>query len=145
MIKAVVEKFAAFADKQLELNNQERTLLETVRSRIIDERIDDALIKWYGESVTDISLRRKESSKELLESSLMVAKVLISHQFDASGRLYKLGVTREERRNLLSRLRLFGDESFKGEIRSGQTFLEASVSSIRQVLEDTAWPSSEGI
>jgi len=143
MINKVVKIFSGFVNKQVELNNMERLLVVTIREKLIEETYDEATLKWYFEEIVKISKERKESSMRLLESALIINKVLISHQFNQLGQPYKLGITQEQRFNLIKRLKIFEDPKFKGELRSGQTFLEASVSVIRQILEDTSWPASE--
>jgi len=143
LINKVVKIFSAYVNKQVELNNMERLLVVTIREKLIEDTYDEGTLKWYFEELIDISKERKESSMRLLESSLIINKVLISHQFDQFGQPYKLGITQEERDSLISRLKIFEDPKFQGELRSGQTFLEASVSVIRQILEDTSWLALE--
>ena len=145
LVNKVVETYLRYAEKQLELNNQERTLIMTLKEKATSGTSDEAAAIWFSENIVDLSRQRKESSMDLLESSLMVNKVLISHRFNQHGELFQLGITREERRSLIRRLSAFREEGFDGGPRSGQTFLEASISAIRQLLEDRNWPASEEI
>jgi len=145
LIVKVIEIFSAYSDKQVELNNRERMVISVVLKSALLKNLKDFDYKWYSDNVEKIANERRESSMQLLESSLMVPKVLISQDYDNSGHFYKLGITKEERRNLIRRMRIFSDENFKGEVRSGQTFLEASVSAIREMLEDTTWSAQEDL
>lgn len=138
ILKAVV-LFMQVADEQIEFNNEERAMLERVVDVIKsgDIRVYDTP-KFYKDQAK-IAKQRKESFKKLLESSVLVSKILISNKPDKYGEFINLGITKDERKKLISKL----NELFVGYkevgLKEGQSFLEGSVASIREILEDKSW------
>ncbi|HLF18017.1 MAG TPA: hypothetical protein VI749_03870 [Candidatus Omnitrophota bacterium] len=137
----VVQLFTRFVNDQVAFNNEERALITQIYEAVFKEQLDDSMLRLFSEGIVKINEKRKESSLELLEASTLVNKILISHQLNARGRFSQLGVSKDERQRLLGRLQMFEGEAYRGEPRAGQTFLEASIATIRQILEDQAYVS----
>jgi len=141
LILKVAQLFAQFANDQVSHNNEERALLIQIHDAALKGQLDEPLLRLFSEQTVKINEKRKEASLKLLEASTLVGKVLISHRMNALGQLSQLGITKDERRKLLDRFKTFEGEAYRGELREGQTFLQASVSAIRQVLDDSAYAS----
>lgn len=139
LVLRVIELFSQYVNEQASLNNQERLLVTIMYESALNNKVGRLKQRWYKDSATKIIDQRKKTSLNLLEASMLISKVLISHQFNQLGEFNKLGITREERQKLLSRLKVFDGDEFQGDPRAGQTFLQASVTSIRQILEDSNW------
>lgn len=135
----VADLFTRFCDEQIELNNQERTLLQQLydlkKNNAKEQFKKDDFIKKFE----NFENQRRKSLEGLLESSLLVTKVLISDKKNKFGELVNLGISERERKKLLRKLDDFKGEEFKGAIREGQTFLAGSISAIREILEDPTW------
>lgn len=134
MLKAV-DLFVRLCNEQIEYNNQERALWNQFLRG--DGASRDVMVNSVNFEVPlrNIETKRRESWQKLLEASVFVSKVLLSNQLDYRGEMTYLGITKEERVLLLDRLDGFPGEGFRGTMREGQTFLEASVSVIRETLE----------
>lgn len=142
MIK-VVMLFNEFVDDQVDLNNQERLFVTGLHESLINGSVSRFKRNWYVEGVQTLGEKRRDAFLKLLEASTLINKVLVSHEFDRQGHFYKLGITADERQALLNRVDHFEEEGFQGGPREGQTFLEASVTTIRQILEDKDWLNAD--
>jgi hypothetical protein len=147
MVK-IADLFYSVCGKQIDLNNEEIALIERGAS---PAKINPLTI-LKGEQASgllpgqeEIGLKRKESLKTLLEASMLINKVLISNQPDQDGELVVLGITEPERRQLLQRLNDFPVNQSVNQVEQGQSFLEASVASIRGILEDKSWGTIEDL
>jgi len=138
-ILKTTELFMQFCNNLINLNNEERKTFEDIiknKSTFSDLKESD-LINIQSE----LNNQRKNILKQLLESSMWTQKVLISSEPDRFGELMSLGVTARQRQRLINKLDDFKGKGFDGEVREGQSFLQASVSAIREMLEDTSWDS----
>jgi hypothetical protein len=147
MVKTV-DLFYSVCGEQIDLNNEEIALIE--KGAPIKEINPLTILK--GEQSAgllprqeEIALKRKESLKTLLEASMLINKILISNQLDQDGELVALGITGTERRQLLQRLNDFPVEKTVNQVEQGQSFLQASVASIRGMLEDKSWGTIEDL
>jgi len=126
-------------NQQIALNNKERKLYRELYEVFgSNDKKDIDRIDFLARHQI-LSNQRKESWKNLLKSSIFVTRVLISDQPDYDGELSSLGITHHQRRKLLSKLDEFYGEDIEAEITVGQTFLEASISAIKEVLDDYQW------
>lgn len=137
MLKSI-DLFLRLCAEQIRLNNEERAIWNKYMK---SSSGDQAALKLDRQNFADplqaIETQRRASWQKLLESSILASKVLVSSQLDFRGELTYLGVTKNERNKLLERLDdTFAGEHFDGPVRDGQTFLEASVSTIKGVLKD---------
>ena len=138
LMRQVSKLFLESCDEQIEFNNLERILLEKLVEICSIAEIE--VFNWedYNSAHDALSAQRRESLKKVLETSMLVAKVLISNKSDESGVFSRLGVTEIERDKLLFKLDEFYGKGFEGSIRPGLTFLEASIVTLREVLEDSS-------
>lgn len=144
LILKVATLFIEVCNSLIELNNKERELWESILTRKSNAPLERVESQYILDEQTRIANDRKERLRGLLESSFLVTKVLVSHQPDDNGELTHLGITRKERRRLLSRLQEFKGEEFEGGARPGQTYVEAAVATLRDFLEDYSWQPLDG-
>ncbi|MBF0523034.1 MAG: hypothetical protein HQL24_08280 [Candidatus Omnitrophica bacterium] len=136
LILKASDLFIKSCNEQIGQNNLENGLLLKLSKLLSRGKMDKGFQLAFFKKVQEISLERKESNKKILQASLLVGKVLISSSPDSKGDFVYLGLTKEEKNKLLSKLDRFYESEYQGELREGQTFLAGSVIAIRQVLED---------
>ncbi len=96
--------------------------------------------KEFARSQEKLDYQRKEADKVLIESTIMMTKAMLSqNNVDERGKL--LALTQKQRDALIDRLDDFARSFIDWGLKSGQTTLQACVSIIREVLEDSAWQS----
>jgi len=130
----VADVFGKFCEEQIAINDKERALLTKVYSIEGELNPNSFNVGAFLDRLAGLKSERRESSRKLVEASVLVTKVLVSDQTDYHGDLTLLGITNSQRRYLLDRLDEFEGENFRGEIRQGQTYFEAGISSIREIL-----------
>ncbi len=141
MVKAT-DIFYQVCDEQTKFNDEEIALFKQgVSVKITPDNPPDQgkTPQELLDKQTFLNNRRKDSMQKLLEASMLVSKVLISSQTDQEGELVALGLSEAERKKLLVKVDSFYGPGFEGKLREGQSFLQASVSAIREVLEDYSW------
>ena len=143
MVK-VTDIFYQVCDEQAKLNEEEVKLIQNgvpEKEKVDPNHLLD--VNQTPQPVLDqhiaLNQRRKDSLQKLVEASVLVAKVLISNQTDRDGELVVLGISELERKKLLTKADSFYGSGFEGGLREGQSFLQASVSSIKEILEDYSW------
>lgn len=139
LILQVQDFFTKACNEQIAINNDERKLFEKLYTAHLEGLFDDFDKEGFLKKQVPINSRRKESKKILLEASLLIGKVLVSDRMDRFGDLSFLGITQKQKENLLLKIDEFYGDGFEGELREGQTFLEASISAIREILEDRSF------
>lgn len=144
LILKAIDLFTQACNVKTVINNEEKKYLTNLYNAQTEGQMDTFGAAEFNKNQEDWSNRRKEASKEILEASLLVQKVLISAETNSYGDFEKLAVTENERDNLLDRLNEFYGEGYDDEVRDGQTFLEGSVSAIREILKDYNWQSYDG-
>lgn len=136
LILKTTDLFVASCDEQIAQNIQERNLLEKYQGLLLGDKGEKDFHIRFVKEMEQIAFNRKESYKKMLESAVLLGKVFISAQTDKQGNFVYLGITRQEREKLLLKLDSFYEKEYQGELREGQTFFQASVAAIREVLED---------
>jgi len=141
LILKTTDLFTTTSNQFITLNNEERQLLQAMVKDQKEEIPKDSFQR-YVKSWQDLSSQRKTLLLSIVESSLLVTKVLISEKPDRDGQLTRLGVTWEEREKLVEKLNQYFKETDDLGMQEGQTYLEASVANLREVLEDHShWES----
>jgi len=74
--------------------------------------------------------------KNLLKSSILVSRLLVSDKVNRYGEYAYLGVTDKQRKRLVEKLNEFDGKEYVGDLREGQSFLEGSIAVIRETLND---------
>jgi hypothetical protein len=139
MIVKVVDLFVLMCEEQVQHNAVEQKLYLDLYDAKKKGRWHLFDKEKFARELKALVYHKKESSQKLLEASLLVSKILISSQADEYGEFIALGITAKERAKLLDKIKEFEGKGYKGKLRGGQTFLEGSVASIREVLEDESW------
>ena len=140
----VSDMFTNVCNELIELNSEQRLLLEEMHSRQRNGELDEAVAATFEKRQLSINRVRRESLKKLLRSSILVTKVLVSPHENYYGEFDRLGITQEQRYKLLNKVKSFDEAAYSGELRSGQSFLEGSVVAIREILEDYDYDSLDG-
>lgn len=144
LILKVTDLFAKVCDEQIDFNDREKNILKNLHDVLVKADIQNFDKRDFVRTQRWLASERKESLKKLLEASMLVKKVLVSNKPDAYGELTSLGITKEERKKLLSKMNdLFG-KNYRGELQEGQSFIKGSILVIRGVLEDTTWGTIDG-
>ena len=136
LVLKVTDLFIKACEDQIEFNNQERGLFESLRQFLDKDDFKNFDKDKFLEDQKSLSDDKREALKGLLEASLLVNKILISENPDEFGEYVNLGITQKERQKLLKKIHEFDGGDYQGELREGQTFLQGSVSVIREILED---------
>lgn len=144
LILKVTDLFIKVSDEQIEFNNQERGLFESLHQFLESDDFKNFNKDKFLEDQKYLSDVKRESLKGLLEASLLVNKILISENPDEFGEYVNLGITKKERQKLLKKINEFEGGDYQGDLREGQTFLQGSVSVIREILEDKSWAALDG-
>ena len=139
MILKVADLFAKVCDDQIEYNDYETILYEKILELQQDGYYEGFSPENFIEAQNLLSDQRRASLKELMEASMLINIVLVSTEQNYYGEFYRLGITRQQRKNLLYKVDDFKGKGFSGDIEEGQTFLEGSVNVIRQILENESW------
>jgi len=144
LILKTTDLFMKLCNEQIAINNQERELLTELYGIQTAEEPKEFDKQNFIDVQRKLAQQRKKSHDKLLEASIFVTKVLVSTELDKFGEFTKLGITEAQRSKLLSRLNKFEGENFHGELREGQTYLQASIATIRKILEDFDWDTLDG-
>ena len=136
LIIKVTDLFEAMCDEQIDFNKREINLYKQLYESLDKSSKSNKKLEYKNEELA-LAEERRESFKKLLEASMLVNKVLISDRVNEDGKMVLLGVTREERKKLLKKLDAFYEDEYKGNLRAGQSFLQGSVSVIRELLENS--------
>lgn len=88
----------------------------------------------------DLALKRKEAFKNIIQSSALLTKILRSAQNEnEKGKL--LAINDIQRKKLIKSLDEVGRSNLDWGLKPGQTFQEASVALLREILEDPIYKS----
>ncbi len=137
----VADTFIKMCDEQIDLNGREKDWLDKIKDAQVKKKVGTFDQTKFLNDIQIISDERKESLKKMLESSMLASKVLISSQKNRYGELDRLGVSARERDSLLYKLENFYGDNSEGGLREGQSFLEASVTVLKEALGDYSFDS----
>jgi len=136
LILLCVDLFIKACEEQVDINKKEQNLFKDFYELHSTGKVKFDDKKAFINQFLAFEAQRKDSLKMFLEASVLVSKILVSDQEDQFGNLKKLGITDAQRDKLLFRVDEFYGEGYEGSVRQGQSFLQASISVIREVLED---------
>lgn len=140
MLKAT-DTFNKMVDELADINNRESAQIEILLSN--KTKITPDLIafenKSFAKTQNKWALKRRETYRKLIQTALLIPDILVSSKPNEYGEFVTLGISKNERTKLLKQLDAFDGDKYRGDLRSGQTFLQASVSVIRKILEDDSW------
>ncbi len=129
-------------DRAVAINNVEKRLwqgwFDLKEAKQGTPTKEQALIK----SVVGLGLQRKEAYKEIIIASRMMTRVIMSDK-NVNETGHALAITTKERDKLLDKLDSFGKDTLDWGLKPGQTTLQASVATIREILEDPVWIAAD--
>jgi hypothetical protein len=140
LIRKITNTVVTATGREIAVNDDEKTLWEewydlnkaghATRPKEVD----------FVKAQHALALRRKEADKDIVQTSVLLTKVLMSDKnADSHGR--RLAITSQQRQKLLDKLDSFGRDTLDWGLKPGQRTLEASIAAIREVLEDSIWIS----
>jgi hypothetical protein len=139
-MRKVSDMMIVVCDSEISLNNKSKFLWQdwlNLKSSGIPNQDQE---KIFIKSQRDIELKRKEYDKMLIQASIYLTKVVLSQEnLNDKGKL--LAITEVERDKLLDNLDQYGKGILDWGLKAGQSSLKASVSVIREVLEDPIYTS----
>ena len=139
LLVKIVNLIKGFCDKQIDLNNDEKVLYERIYSYQIEENYDAFDTEDFVKQQTVILNSRRETFKDIMEAAMFVNMALVSPKQNEYDEFYQLGITAEQRENLLVKVYSFKGREFNGFVEGGQSFLAGSINIIRQILENEDW------
>ncbi|MBI4309202.1 MAG: hypothetical protein HY591_02610 [Candidatus Omnitrophica bacterium] len=141
LVRKTADTFIAACLTHIAINDKEKQVWDqwyAVKSNHLDTPANE---KAFLKTQRDLTLKRKETGKKMIEASVLLANVLKSgRNTDEKGHL--LAVTSKQREYLLGRLDEFGKDSLEWGLKAGQDHMQASIAVIREVLEDTVYYAS---
>lgn len=140
----VSDMFTVVCNELIDLNSEQRILLEEMHAMQRKGDLIEVSAVAFEKRQVQINLSRRDALKKLLRSSILVTKILVSPAENYYGEFDRLGITQEQRYKLLDKIRHFDEAAYQGDLRSGQSFLEGSVVTIREILEDYNFESLDG-
>lgn len=145
LMRKIAGDFSAVCNDQIAINNQEREMWNELINSVKEIVLGFYDVGSFNQRYRDLAEKRKTSLGGLLQASILSGKVLFSPKLNEYGHYGFLGISKDERFKLIKRLdEGFTGDNFKGELRDGQTFLEASVVSLREVLENFRTQTLDG-
>lgn len=143
LMRKVIDTYAYSCDQLIGLNTKERALWNQMyiynkRGEVTPEQ-DKEFVQEHGK----IAASRKESMRGILESSVLLTKVLNSENVREKAVKKRLALSSRERDKLVRKLDTFAGDNLDWGMKPGQTYLQGSVATIREVLEDPTFPSAD--
>ncbi len=134
------DMFILLCDEQISINKQELELLKVLYDAYAFDKIEEFDRENFISQQQKLSSVRKISLEDLIKTSVLATKILVSAKTDYYGELNTLALTKIQKDSLINRLEWeFQGEEFQGTPREGQTYLQVSISTIRSFLEDYDW------
>ncbi|MBF0479054.1 MAG: hypothetical protein HQL26_06190 [Candidatus Omnitrophica bacterium] len=140
LIRKVVQDFQLACDELITNNQGERLLVEKIYNAQMNHQKRSGMnTKEFSSRIEQLTEQRRGTSTKILQTSMWASKVLISNKVDKFGSLYMLGISADQRKELLEQLSKYKGKEYRGELRPGQSFLQASIAAIAAILEDESW------
>ncbi|MDE2028412.1 MAG: hypothetical protein KGK03_05430 [Candidatus Omnitrophica bacterium] len=140
LMRKVADTVVVAVSEEVAINRQEKNLWEKWYDLNAAGQATRPKEIEFVKNQYDMELRRKEADKKIIQASVMMTKVMISDK-NPNGKGHLLAITARQRQELLDKLDSFGGGELDWGLRAGQTPLQASISVIREMLEDSIWKS----
>ncbi len=138
MLRKVADGFILACDENIRINEEEHNVWDQwayLRKSGLGTRNNETV---FNDTQKSLSLRRKENDKAIIQTTILMTKVLRSaDNKDENGHL--LAITQEQRKKLLIKLDSYGKDVLDWGIKPKQRTLNASIAVIREILEDSIW------
>lgn len=134
LILKVAHDFMEVCNQQVQINNDQGELLR-IFTTIEEGQNGYVNREEFFSRFSVYEEMRKDTFRQLLQASMLISKVLISNKTDSYGDLYAYGITSQQKTRLLDSIGDFYQDIYSGDLRTGQTFIQASFAAIRNSLE----------
>ena len=135
LIRKSADMYILGCNTVIAINDKEKQIWDqwnAVKSNGLGTRRNETA---FLDSQEILALKRKEAFKYIIRASIMLTKIIRSDKNkDESGKI--LAIKSDERKKLLKSLDDIGKANLDWGLKPGQSFQEASVSVIREILED---------
>lgn len=143
LMRKVIDTYAYSCDQLIELNLQERSLwnqmYESSKNETVSPEQDQEFVKNQGE----LAAKRQEAMRSILESSVLLTKLMLSENMKEKQVKKRLALTSKERDRLIRKLDTYAGDNLDWGMKPGQTYLQGAVATIREVLEDPTFLSAD--
>lgn len=143
LMRKVIDTYAYSCDQLIELNLQERSLwkqmYEANKNGGVSPEQDQDFVKSQGE----LADKRKEAMRSIVESSVLLTKLMLSENMKEKQIKKRLALTSRERDRLIRKLDSYAGDNLDWGMKPGQTYLQGAVATIREVLEDPTFLSAD--
>jgi hypothetical protein len=143
LMRKVIDTYAYSCDQLIELNANERALWNQLHQYRKQGELSGEQDKEFVEGNQKLSLQRKEFMRGILESSVLLTKVLISENVKEKAVKKRLALSANERDKLVRKLDTFAADNLDWGMKPGQTYLQGAVATVREVLEDPTYLSAD--
>jgi len=135
LMRKVADMMIVVCDNEINLNNKAKFLWQDwLNLKALGKPSSDQE-KLFIKAQREVEVKRKDYDKQLIQATVLMTKVLLSQE-NADDKGHLLAITDKERDRLQGYLDRYGKEMLDWGLKPGQTALKASVSVIREVLED---------
>lgn len=141
LIRKVTLDTSAVYEKLLMMSVRERDLWQELERFRLTGRPPDFDEQNFGAQQVLLAREKKEVAKDLIQQTVMVARVLLSAERCDKEDCRELAVTRDERDKLVQRLDTFARGNMEWGLKPGQSTVGACVAALREVLEDSVYQS----
>lgn len=140
LIRKSADTFILGCNTVIAINDKEKEIWDqwnAVKANNLGTRTNETA---FLNAQEELALKRKEAFKLIIQSSLLLSKVLRSERNkDENGKL--LAITDTQRQKLIKYLDEIGRKNLDWGLKPGQSFQQASVAIIREILEDPIYKS----
>lgn len=143
LMRKVIDTYSYSCDQLVGLNIKERALWNQMHQSKKKGSATEEEEKEFLRGQQELADLRKESMRGILESSALLSKVLISENVKENQVKKRLALTSKERDKLVHKLDAFAGENLDWGMKPGQTYVQGSVATIREVLEDPTFLSAD--
>lgn len=135
LIKKSADTFILGCNTIIAINDKEKQIWDqwnAIKANNLGNRKNETA---FLNAQEELALKRKEASKKIIQASILLSKILRSEKNDnEKGKL--LAITDAQRKKLNKSLDQLEKENLDWGLKPGQTFQQASVAVIREILED---------
>jgi hypothetical protein len=139
LMRKVVDSYAVTCDELIALNRRERELWQQwpqMRKVDDDGNVD---MKEFLDAQADLSDQRKSVMRRLVETAVLMTKVLLNEDVREKQVRKRLALTHKEREKLIKKLDAYAGDNLDWGMKPGQTFLQSAQAVVREVLEDPTY------
>jgi hypothetical protein len=138
LMRKTADTLIVACDQGIELNNKQKDLWQDWLTKKAGKGLTKNDERSFVQAQLSIENKRKESNKSIINASNLMVKVLLS-DVNSDDKGYKLAISQKQRDALLDKLDSYGKHILDWGIKPGHNTLDASITIIREVLEDPVY------